>query len=51
MDVLRLLRVMMGLAITGEQDIGVSDGSGGKKLPGFLEDLEKQGLEGAGKRQ
>lgn len=51
MDVLRLLWVMMGLAITGDQDIGVSDGSGGKKLPGFLEDLEKQGLEGTGKRQ
>lgn len=32
---------MMGLAIAGDQDIGVGDGSRGKKPPGFLENLEK----------
>lgn len=39
MDALRLLRALMGSAITGDQDVGVGDGSGGKKPPGFLRPL------------
>lgn len=51
MDVLRLLGVMMGWAVSGDQDIGVGDGSAGKKPPDFLETLEERGWEGSGKRQ
>lgn len=35
MDALRLLRAMMALAISCDQDISVDDGSRGKKASGF----------------
>lgn len=51
MDALRLLGATMGRAVSCDQDIGVGDGSAGKKPPGFLGTLEERGWEGSGKRQ